>query len=80
MVAKQNSSSEVSEKMKTARISKSKKAEITMPVSRFQRYLKKGRYAPRISTGSAVYMASVVEYLVAEIVELSGNAAKANKK
>lgn len=33
----------------------------------------------RISTGAVIYLASVIEYLVAEILELSGNAARDNK-
>lgn len=60
--------------------SKSYRAGLQFPVSRFQRYLRKGRYAPRIGVGSAVYMAAVLEYLVAEILELSGNAARDNRK
>ena len=39
-----------------------------------------GRYAKIISKGTGVYLAAVLEYLVAEILELSGNAARDNKK
>ncbi|XP_073352137.1 protein H2A.5-like [Aegilops tauschii subsp. strangulata] len=44
------------------------------------RYLKKDRYADRVGSGAAVYLASVLEYLVAEMLELVGNVAKDNKK
>ena len=42
--------------------------------------LKTGHYAERVGGAVAVYLASVLEYLVAEVVELAGNAAKENKK
>ena len=60
--------------------SASSKAGLTFPVGRMRRFLKKGRFAKRVGSGAPVYMAAVMEYLVAEILELSGNAAKEMKK
>jgi histone H2A len=59
---------------------RSSKAGLQFPVGRVARYLKKGRYASRIGGGAPVYMAAVLEYLCAEILELAGNAARDNKK
>ncbi|KAL4853699.1 histone H3 [Chlorella vulgaris] len=61
-------------------VSKSSKAGLQFPVGRIARYLKKGRYAERIGAGAPVYLATVLEYLAAEVLELSGNAARDNKK
>ena len=63
-----------------AKKTKSSKAGLTFPVARLGRFLRKGRFAKRIGVGAPVYMAAVLEYLCAELLELSGNAAKDNKK
>ena len=55
-------------------------AGLQFPVGRIRRLLRKGHYADRIGIGSAVYMAAVLEYLAAEIMELAGNAARDNRK
>merc|ERR1712137_320723 len=60
--------------------SKSAKAGLQFPVGRINRYLKKGKYATRTGSGAPVYLAAVLEYLAAEILELAGNAARDNKK
>ncbi|KAD3068246.1 hypothetical protein E3N88_36126 [Mikania micrantha] len=61
-------------------VSRSVKAGLQFPVGRVGRYLKKGRYAQRVGTGAPVYLAAVLEYLAAEVLELAGNAARDNKK
>ena len=55
--------------------SSSAKAGLQFPVGRIGRFLKKGKYASRVGAGAPVYMAAVLEYLCAEILELAGNAA-----
>jgi len=61
-------------------ISRSSRAGLQFPVGRISRYLKAGKYAERVGAGAPVYLAAVLEYLAAEVLELAGNAAKDNKK
>ena len=60
--------------------SRSAKAGLQFPVGRVARYLKLGLYASRVGGGAPVYLAAVMEYLFAELLELAGTAAPDNKK
>ena len=59
---------------------RSSRAGLQFPVGRIHRHLRKGNYAERVGAGAPVYLAAVMEYLAAEVLELAGNAARDNKK
>lgn len=61
-------------------VSRSARAGISFPVGRVERYLRKGGYARRVGAGAPVYCAAVLEYIVAEMLELAGNVAQDFKK
>src|SRR5436853_7565156 len=60
--------------------SRSEKAGLQFPVGRIHRFLREGNYAQRIGSSAPVYLAAVIEYLTAEILELAGNAANDNNR
>ena len=59
---------------------RSARAGLQFPVGRISRFLRKGQYSKRVGGGAPVYLAAVLEYLSAEILELAGNAARDNKR
>ncbi len=63
-----------------SKTSSSARAGLQFPVARVRRHLRQGRYGKRVGTGAGVYLAAVLEYLTAEVLELAGNAARDNKK
>ncbi|CAI9728565.1 histone H2A [Octopus vulgaris] len=67
-------------KVKGKSKTRSSRAGLQFPVGRIHRLLRKGNYAQRVGAGAPVYLAAVMEYLAAEVLELAGNAARDNKK
>ncbi|KAL2919839.1 histone H2A [Polyrhizophydium stewartii] len=77
---KGKSSTDKAKASSAAAKSRSARAGLQFPVGRVHRLLRKGNYAQRVGAGAPVYLAAVLEYLAAEILELAGNAARDNKK
>jgi len=50
---------------------RSSRAGLKFPVGRIHRLLRKGNYAERVGAGAPVYLAVVMEYLAAEVLELT---------
>ena len=59
--------------------SRSAKAGLIFPVGRIGSLLRRGQYARRVGASAAVYLAAVLEYLTAELAELSIKAAAQQK-
>ncbi|KAL3259359.1 hypothetical protein MRX96_002018 [Rhipicephalus microplus] len=60
--------------------SRSSRAGVRFPVGRIHRMLRTGNYSEHVSAAAPVYLAAVLEYLAAEVLELAGNAARDYKK
>ena len=61
-------------------VRRSIKAGLLFPVGRIGRYLKEGRYSQHVGSGAPIYLAAVLEYLAAEVLELAGKAYKESNK
>ncbi|KAG5363797.1 Histone H2A.Z [Yarrowia sp. B02] len=60
-----------------AQQSHSSRAGLQFPVGRIKRYMKKSvQNKVRVGAKAAIYIAAVLEYLTAEVLELAGNAAR----
>jgi len=67
-------------KVKRKSKSRSSRAGLQFTVGRIHRMLRKGSYPASVGAGAPVYLAAVMGYLAAEVLELAGNAARDNKK
>lgn len=71
-----------SPKTRKAKSTGTKKAASStgFPVGRIGSLLRRGSFHKRIGAGAPVFLAAVLEYVTAELMELAANAAKENKK
>eukprot|EP00291_Cryptomonas_curvata_P019121 CAMPEP_0172157480 /NCGR_PEP_ID=MMETSP1050-20130122/3811_1 /TAXON_ID=233186 /ORGANISM="Cryptomonas curvata, Strain CCAP979/52" /LENGTH=207 /DNA_ID=CAMNT_0012826707 /DNA_START=165 /DNA_END=784 /DNA_ORIENTATION=- len=67
-------------KIREKSMTRSSRAGLQFPVGRLARFLKDKNAGKRIAGGAPVYLAAVLEYLTAEVLELAGNAARDNNK
>ncbi|KAJ4906851.1 putative histone H2A variant 2 [Raphanus sativus] len=77
LITTKTTTSAAANKDKKKSISRSSRAGIQFPVGRIHRQLKARVSAHgRVGATAAVYAASILEYLTAEVLELAGNASK----
>ena len=65
---------------KAKNVSGSTKAGTLFPTGRLNRLFRQGRYSDRFSRSAGIFLAGVLEYITAEIIELAGSVCEENKK
>jgi histone H2A len=60
--------------------SRSAKAGLTFPVSRVNRHLRDSGATKRVGAGAPIYLSAVLEYVAAELLDVSGKTTVANKR
>lgn len=78
--ATHNTSATTSNQISTKPKSRSLRAGLQFPVGRVHPHLHRGRCTEHMGTDAPIYMAAVLEYLNAEMLELAGNTARDKKK
>ncbi|XP_010947837.2 histone H2A-Bbd type 1-like [Camelus ferus] len=59
-------------------LSRSNRAELQFPVSRLDRLLRLSPYAQRLSSSTPIFLAGILEYLAAHILDLAGVEARSS--
>ncbi|XP_008053508.1 histone H2A-Bbd type 2/3-like [Carlito syrichta] len=76
--SQQRSSSRSSSRSRRRARSRTARAQLNFSVSYVERRLREGYYARRLSWSAPVYLAAVIEFLTARVLQLAGNEAQNN--
>ena len=52
------------------------RAQLLFSVSHVERLLREGRYAQRLTSSAPIFLAAIVQYLLATVLQLAGNGAR----
>ncbi|CAO2624308.1 Histone H2A-Bbd type 1 [Lemmus lemmus] len=68
------------EKPQKTHCSRSTKAQLHFPVGRTERYLQEGNFCQLLSASAPVFLAAVLEYLTADVLDLAAKEAQASRR